>query len=489
MNSPIRRVAAGCLLLCIALLINATYVQAFWSDELNDKPGNRRVLLDEFSRERGPIMLGDDNTTVIARSVETDGELVYQREYPEKPRLYAPVTGYDSWFFGPEGIEASQDDVLSGTDDRLFVDRLVDMVGGDERKGGGVRLTIDPEAQQAAWDGLEPYNAGAVAAIDVETGGILALVSKPSYDPNRLASNDAGEQQAAWEKLDPAAPDSPMLNRAADNTYPPGSTFKLVVSAAALEAGYEPESVLPAPAAYEPEHGRPIPNYDGQACGPNDETTLINALRISCNSAFAWLGNELGDDAIRDQAEKFGFNEIPLTDIDSAASNFPNEIEDEAFLGLASIGQWDVRAAPLQMAMVSSAIANNGELMQPYLVDALLMPDLVELLEQPTEPTVKSQAMSADSAQTLTDMMVEVVANGTAASAQIPGIEVAGKTGTAQSSDERTNYAWFTSFAPADDPQVAVAVFIQDAGLPNDDIGGGRLAGPIAKHVMEAVLE
>jgi peptidoglycan glycosyltransferase len=490
-NSPIRRVAAGCLLLCIALLINVTYVQGFWADELNERPANQRVLREEYSRERGPIVLADDE--VVAHSVPTDGTFQYQREYPTDPELYAPVTGYDSWNYGEAAIERTQNKVLAGTDDRLFVDRLVDLIGGDERKGGAVKLTLDPEVQQLAWDALEPYNAGAVVAIDVKTGAIIAFVSRPSYDPNPLSSNNLEEQQAAWAEYAPESSDGPMQDRAGSNIFPPGSTFKLVVSAAAIESGeYDADSVIPGPAAFEPPDGQPIPNYNGQACGPGNETTLSNALRISCNSAFAWLGNELGADALREQARKFGFDEAPLTEIGTAASRFPAEdaegIDSEALLGQASIGQWDVAATPLQVAMVTAAIANNGELMQPYLIDELRMSDLVSVLEH-NDPEVKSRAISQSTARELTDMMVNVVENGTGSAAQIPGVQTAGKTGTAQSSEERGNYAWFTGFAPADDPEVAVAVFIQDSGLSDDDVAGGLLGGPIARDVMEAVLD
>ena len=485
MNSPIRKVAAGCLLLVLALLVNITYVQAFQAEELNERSDNRRVLVDEYSRERGPILVGD---TPIAQSDPTDGEFGYLRVYPE-PELYAHATGYYSFVFGRAAIERAQNSILSGSDDRLFARRLVDLVTGQQPRGGSVRLTLNADAQQAAYDALGD-NKGAVVALEPATGAILAMVSKPSYDPNPLASHSVSEQQEAWQEL-LDDDDNPDRNRAIAQTLPPGSVFKLVTMAAALEGGYEPDSVVPAPAEYDlPQSTVGLPNYDNRPCGPDDETTLTNALRISCNTAFAFLGNDLGDEALREQAERFGFNTAPLTDEDlnAARSVFPPDL-DPPSTAQSAIGQRDVRTTPLQIAMVSAAIANRGVLMNPYLIDEVREPDLVRVLEQ-TEPEELSRAVSAETARELTAMMVDVVENGTGSSAQMSGVEVAGKTGTAQTTRDRPPYAWFTSFAPADNPQVAVAVVIEEApDTARDDIAGGRLAAPVARAVIEAVLE
>ncbi|HSK26397.1 MAG TPA: penicillin-binding protein 2 [Jiangellales bacterium] len=480
MNTPLRRVSVGFMLLFFALLANVTYVQAFRADELNGRQDNRRVVLDEYSRERGPIIVAD---TPVARSVSTDDEFEYLRQYPEGP-LYAHTTGYYSFLFGRSAIERSENDVLAGTDDRLFVRRLVDLVTGREQRGGSVKLTIDPAAQRAAYDGLGSQK-GAVVAIDPTTGAILAMASTPTYDPNPLASHSVAEQQAAWDTLT-ADPNRPMLNRAIAQTLPPGSVFKIVTSAAALESGrYTPESVVPGPAEYQlPQSTRTLPNQNGQACGPDGQTTLTNALRISCNTAFAYLGNDLGADALQEQAERFGYNSQPLPEMNAATSVFPDDLDDPQ-TALAAIGQFDVRATPLEIAMTSAAVANRGVLMRPYLVQEILGPDLAVIDE--TQPSELSQATSAETARDLTAMMVEVVENGTGGNAAIPGVPVAGKTGTAQSAADRPPYAWFTSFAPADDPRVAVAVVIEEAG-ENTDISGGRLAAPIARAVMEAVL-
>lgn len=486
MNSPIRKVAAGCLLLCLALLVNVTYVQAFQADELNQREGNRRVLIDEYSRERGPILVGEPPTE-IAFSTPVDGEFGFLRQYPE-PELYAHATGFYSFIFGRSAIERAQNTILSGSDDRWFFRRLVDMVTGERPRGGAVKLTLNPAAQEAAYAALGD-NKGAAVAIEPATGAILAMVSKPSWDPNPLASHEIPVQQEAWQELRDDE-DVPDRNRAIAQTLPPGSVFKVVTAAAALENGFEPSTVVPGPAEYDlPQSTAGLPNYNGQPCGPNDETTITNALRISCNTAFAWLGNELGDDLLREQAERFGFNTAPLTndDLNAARSVFPPDL-DAPSTAQSAIGQRDVRATPLQIAMVSAAVANRGVLMNPYLVDELRGPDLVSVLEV-TNPQELSRAVSTETARQLTDMMVDVVENGTGQSARIPGVRVGGKTGTAQSAPDRPPYAWFTSFAPADDPQVAVAVVIEEApNVGRDEIAGGRLAAPVAVAVMEAVL-
>jgi peptidoglycan glycosyltransferase len=486
-NGPIRKVAAGCMLLVFLLLANITYVQAIRADELNSRSDNRRVLLDEYAKERGPILVGDEP---VALSVETDDEFAYLRQYPV-PLLYAPATGYYSSVFGRSAVERSENDVLSGNDDRLFARRLVDLVTNREQRGGTVKLTLNPAAQQAAYDALGD-NKGAVVALDPRTGAILTMVSKPSYDPNPLASHSVEEQQAAWQVLQ-EDPEKPTLNRAIAQTLPPGSVFKIVTAAAALESGrYEPDSLIPGPAEYDlPQSTVDLPNQSGEPCGsgPEELTTLTNALRVSCNTAFAYLGNDLGDDALREQAERFGYNSEPLTDEDlnAATSIFPAEL-DAPQTALAAIGQFDVRATPLQIAMVSAGIANDGTVMNPYLIEELRDPDRVKVLER-TEPEELSRAVSTETAQELTAMMVEVVENGTGQNGQLDGIQVAGKTGTAQTTPERPPYAWFTSFAPADDAQIAVAVVIEEApDTARDDIAGGRLAAPVAKAVMEAVL-
>lgn len=486
MNKPIRTMAIGCLVLFLALLINSTYLQYLQAEELNSRPDNKRVRDAEFSRERGAILVRGQS---IAESKPSDDEFKFQRRYPQ-PTKYAHLSGYYSYTYGRNALELTQNDILSGSDPRLFVNRVVDMFGNTQPKGGDVSLTIDPKAQNAAYNGLRnlggPNIKGSVVALDPSTGAILAMVSSPSYNPNLLASHKLSTLPRAWKRLS-EDPNRPMLNRGIQEIFPPGSTFKLVTAAAALSSGqYTPESMVPGGSSLDlPQTTTNLPNENGMSCG-GDRITLTQALRVSCNVAFGWLGLQLGDDALREQAQKFGFGDKYLDDLnDQAESVFPAK-PDAPQTALSAIGQFDVAATPLQMAMVASGIANGGTVMKPYLVDEIRSPNLDVLDKANPEPyrSATSPSVSRD----LTQMMIDVVDNGTGTTAQIPGIKVAGKTGTAQSSADRNPYAWFVSFAPADDPKVAVAVLVEDAGVARDAISGSGLAAPIAKSVMEAVI-
>jgi peptidoglycan glycosyltransferase len=338
---------------------------------------------------------------------------------------------------------------------------------------------------------LGPRVQGAVVALEPTTGKILAMVSSPTYDPRKLATHDfaaALKAKAAYLE-DPL---SPMNNRAIEAALPPGSTFKIVTAAAALESGkYQPDTLVPGGARLDlPLTTTDLVNENGGSCG-GQRITLTQALQVSCNVSFGAVGLKLGDDTLRKQAQKFGFGERYFHELDDdltrqAISSFPED-PDAPQTALSAIGQYDVKATPLQMAMVAAGIANNGDVMRPYLVDEIRTSDL-DVLDR-TDPKKLSDAVSSATARKLTDMMVAVVDGGTGTTAQIPGVKVAGKTGTAQSAPERPPYAWFVSFAPADDPQVAVAVLVQDAGVDRDAISGSGLAAPIAKDVMEAVIK
>jgi peptidoglycan glycosyltransferase len=479
----IRRLAAVILVLLLALLANVTYVQFFAAADIRAMPGNTRTVLEEYNRERGPILLG---SVPIASSIPTDDTLRYLREYSRGP-LYAPATGFYSIVYGATGIERTENAVLSGSDDRFIVDRVQQLFAGRGIKGGAVRLTIDPAAQEAAYRGLAG-RTGAVVALDPRTGAILALASSPSFDPNVLSSHDPAAIREAYADYE-ADPAKPMLNRPLVMTLPPGSTFKLVTAAAALESGqYTPTTVVPGPASLDlPNTSKDLNNWSGTACGPNGQTTLEDALAISCNTAFASIGLELGADALREQAEKFGFGtsfEVPLR---AAASRFPED-PDLPQTAMSAIGQFDVSATALQMAMVSAAIANNGQVMEPYLVSQVLSPEL-EVLET-AEPTAFGQAMSPANAADLLGMMVTVVQQGTGSNGAIPGVVVGGKTGTAQTAPGQPPHAWYVSVAPAGVPgqaEVAVAVVLQNGGGAAE-VSGNKLAAPIARDVMEAVL-
>ena len=493
MNRPIRNLALGCLVLFLALLINVTYLQYWQADDLTSlskHPDNRRVLDEAFSRPRGAIVVKGKE---VAQSKKSNDQYKYQRIYPQG-REYAHITGYFSRDWGVGGIEATQNSILSGQDSKLFVNRLVDLVGNDDPQGGSVSLTINPKAQQAAYDGLRALGdnvSGAVVALEPSTGKVLAMVSNPSYDPNRLASHDFTAVSRAHQAL-LASKARPLDNRAIETVLPPGSTFKLVTAAAALESGkFEPDTMVPGGSKLPlPQSTKYLINENGGSCG-GDKITLTRALQVSCNVAFGSVGMKVGADAIRSTAEKFGFGQRYFYDLDDsltrqATSRFPDN-PDAAQTALSAIGQFDVAATPLQMAMVASGIADNGTVMKPYLVDEVRSHDL-EVVDKTNPSPLTSNAISAATARKLSDMMVAVVDNGTATNAQIPGVKVAGKTGTAQSSADRPPYAWFVSFAPADNPRVAVAVLVEDAGVARDAISGNGLAAPIAKSVMEAVL-
>ncbi|MDX6327046.1 MAG: hypothetical protein QOK15_3400 [Nocardioidaceae bacterium] len=486
MNKPIRTMAVACLVLFLALLMNATYLQYFAAGDLNNRSDNHRVRDAEFSRKRGAILVAGSQ---VAESVPSKDQYKYQRRYPQ-PYKYAHETGFFSYIYGSSAVEASENAILSGSDPRLFVNRVVDMVSNSQPQGGSVSLTLDPKAQAAAFDGIQalgPHTQAAVVALEPSTGRILAMVSNPTYDPNLLASHDFASVQKEWKRLN-ADPTKPMFNRAIQEVYPPGSTFKLVTAAAALESGkYDANSRVPGGTSLDlPQTTRNLPNENGESCG-GPSITLTQALEVSCNVAFGSVGLDLGAPALKREAEKFGFGQHYLTGLGGqAVSVFPGHAEGP-LAAYSAIGQFEVRASPLQMALVAATVANQGQGMVPYLVDEVRAPDL-SVLDKTTPEPMPQRAMSTSAANTLTQMMVEVVDRGTGTTAQIPGVKVAGKTGTAQSAANRAPYAWFVSFAPADDPKVAVAVLVQDAGVARDAISGSGLAAPIAKSVMQAVL-
>ena len=487
MNRPIRIRSIFCMLLFLALLANATYLQYFQASALNSHNDNTRVRNAEYSRKRGAILVAGRS---IAESKPVKDQYKYLRYYPEA-RKYAHLTGYYSYIYGRNALELTQNAILSGSDPRLFVNRLGDLLGNNAPKGGSVTLTINPKAQDAAFTGLKdlgPRTEGAVVALNPSTGAILAMASTPSYNPNKLASHDFNAVEKSWKKLT-NSPRQPLLNRAIQQVYPPGSTFKLVTAAAALSSGqYTPKSLVPGGTHLDlPQTTTDLVNENGMSCG-GDKITLTQALVVSCNVSYGYVGLDLGDDVIRQQAQKFGFGQHYLDDLNGQVpSQFPKN-PDPPQTALSAIGQYDVAATPLQMAMVASGIADNGTVMKPYLVDEVRAPDLSVLDKTSPEP-FRSNVVSPSVARDLTKMMEAVVQYGTGTTAQIPGIKVAGKTGTAQTTPSRPPYAWFVCFAPADNPQVAVAVLIQNAHITRSEISGSHLAAPIAKAVMQAVIK
>jgi len=487
MNKPIRVMSVACLLLFMALLLNVTYVQFVQADSLNARNDNKRIINEEFSRDRGPILV---DGKPVAESKPVDDRFEFQRTYPY-PKIYAPITGFYSYLYSRRGIEDSQNRILSGTDNRLFVNRVVDLLSNKNAKGGSVELTIDPLAQKTAANGLESLGKdakGAVVALDPSDGSVLAMVTQPSYNPNKLASHNFDKVQKSWERLHDDE-DQPMLNRATQQILPPGSAFKMVTAAAVLEnLDMDPDDNVKAGSSLSFDGmDYTLTNENNSTCG-GEQISFERALEVSCNVSFGWLAEKVGQKDLIEQADKFGFGAEHLDGLETSSSHVLNGTDDlnPPQLAQTGIGQYEVAASPLQMAMVTAGIANDGVVMDPYIVRNVRAPNL-SVLEKHS-PKELDRALSEGNAAKLKDMMVSVVDQGTGTSAQISGVDVGGKTGTAQSTPERPPYAWFVSFAPADDPQVAIAVVVESSDTDRSEIAGSRLAGPIAKSVMEAIL-
>ena len=474
MNRQIRAVSLLAGLMFLALMVNLTGSAMFRQASLNNDPHNVRVRDAEFSQNRGNILVG---SRPIATTTSSNGKFAYQRVYLSGPK-YAPITGYYSYYYGRSMLEQTQNAQLTGTSDAQWLSRITGTLSGHKPEGGSITTTINAKAQDAAWNGLKGKK-GAVVALDYTTGAVLAMASSPSYDPNELASHHLNDTTRAWKNL-VADPSSPLSNRATREIYPPGSTFKLVTAAAALQNGYHPNSMVDSPENWIlPGTRTPLTNETN--CG-GSRITLAHALDISCNTAFGKVGVSLGQDKIRDQAERFGFGKVVNSDVSSVASRFPQNLTD-AQLAQSSIGQYDVAASPLQMAMVTAGIANGGKLMTPYLTAQVRASNLQVVSEH--HPKQMSQPMTKESAEQLKAMMVSVVNNGTGKRARINGTTVGGKTGTAQTVQGKAPYAWFVGWS--DNPHVAVAVFIQSSDTAINEVSGGRLAAPIARDVIEAM--
>ncbi|PTW90935.1 cell elongation-specific peptidoglycan D,D-transpeptidase [Microbacteriaceae bacterium MWH-Ta3] len=482
MNRELRRVSWGIFALFLSLFVSSTVIQVFQVDNLRVDERNSRTLLDSYSTERGAIVASN---TIIAESIPVDDQFRYQRTYYDGP-MYSAVTGYFTISQGISGIESAMNDELSGQSNQQFFDQVLALVSGRDPRGATVQLTLDPEIQKAAWNALGD-NAGSVVALDPTTGRILAMVSKPAYDPNELAAHDTETVIGRYQQLlvDESAP---LVNRAiSGGLYHPGSVFKLIVTAAALDSGLiRDTTTVPNPASLKlPGSTSVIKNSGGGRCGSGDTVTLETALRLSCNIPFAEIGTRIGSTVINSYAEEFGFGaslEIPMA---VTPSTYPANM-DAAQIMLSSFGQYDVRVSPLQMAMVSAAIANGGVLMAPTVVDSVLAPDLSIL--KSFQAQEYSQPISKQTASLMTTMMIGNVSNGVASNARISGVKVAGKTGTAENGEGEPYTLWFTGFAPADNPRVAVAVVIENGGGFGQSANGNRVAAPIARTVIEAVL-
>lgn len=499
----LRRVSVLVVGMFAALFIAASVIQVGVADELRDGPHNTRTRLATQNVNRGPILVGGEP---IAYSIATDAEIRYQRVYANGA-LYAPVTGRYTLDGLNTGLEAAYDDYLTASTGGQFFDIAGAVLTGREPQGAAVETTIDAYLQQVAWDALGDQT-GAVIAMDPRTGRILAMVSKPTYDPNLLAAHDPDAVEEVYAALE-ADPSEPLINRAINGDLdPPGSTFKLVVAAAALDSGqFTPESAFPNPSSLQlPQSSSVIHNSNDGTCGSGDTVTLFDAIRLSCNIPIAELADQLTYGPIKEQANALGFchgydiarvqpvitygctryDELDLSPMYSTPSSYP-PAPDPPQTMLSAFGQSSVRASPLQMAMVASAIANDGVLMAPTLVDSVIAPDQSQLVT--IEPQSLGQPMSTATARAVTAMMVASVDSGAAESAAIDGVSVAGKTGTAENGAGEPYTLWFTGFAPADDPQIVVAVVIQNGGgLPPDEQLSSTLSAPVGRAVLEAAI-
>jgi penicillin-binding protein A len=496
MNRALLRVSLACLALFVLLLLNVNYVQAFETTKLADEPHNVRVFDAQFTFQRGAILAGGDGTDVkIAESRQVKGTDVYQRYYPDG-KVYAPVTGYDT-IYGKSGIEEAENSLLAGTDSRLAVHNFTALLTGKQKQGAAVDLTISPAAQAAAYKALATNDGGhaaAVVAIQPSTGAILALASYPTFDPNVLTTFDGTQ----FDKIDNQLlrdPGQPLLNRATQETYPPGSSFKIVTSSAALSQGLvaSPSTLVPAPTVLTLPNGNHLINDGGETCF-DGHPQLIMAFYQSCNTAFGSLGIKLTAPKLRDYSSQFGMNKPLSVPVPVVPSVLPevSDWTDPSLTAFSAIGQFNDAVTPMQEAMFSAAIANHGSLMYPYMVQQVVGPGL-SVIER-ASPSTLSQAVTPTVAGYVQSMMYQVTHNpgGTAYQTAGPqatgGITIDGKTGTAQNGIDNGNLndAVFTCFVPGtggSPSPIAVGVIVQGGGF------GADAAAPIAVQVIEAYLK
>lgn len=490
---PLRRLGTAVLVMLSLLLVNVAYIQVVKAADYRADPHNRRTALDDFNRQRGLITAAGG--VVLARSVPSSDQVRYQRSYPGGA-AYANITGYLSLRYGSTGLENSYNDVLSGEDPDLLADNVTDLLTGRDPRGGNIELTLVPKLQQLAYQQLtEAGETGAVVALDPRSGAVLAMVTSPSFNPNQFASHSDAVQKAAYQKIADArnssAPD-PNVNRAIESVYPPGSTFKLIVAAAALQHNFTPNSaVTGVPTITLPATGgATLSNFGKEDCAGKggSDVSLTEALAHSCNTAFAQVAMKLGADTIKAQAQAFGVGDGgDLGGLPIAASR-TGDMADAAAVAQSGIGQRDVAFSTLQNAVVAATLANHGLRMKPYLIANVTKPDLSRL-RPTTEPVQAGQAVPAAVADQIRDMMVK--SEQTMSTASDPALKIASKTGTAEHGDDpkvTPPHAWYVAFAPADDPTIAVAVFVADGGNRGLNAVGATVAAPIGQAVIEAAL-
>ncbi|MCO5970272.1 peptidoglycan D,D-transpeptidase FtsI family protein [Actinoallomurus soli] len=481
MNKPLRKVAVAGMLLLVILIINVNYIQGSQADKLQTDPLNSRQFAQQWEHNRGPIMAGKVTLAYSEKIGGKDGK-EYQRHY-NQGTLYSPITGYVS-VFSRTGLESAENGLLDGTDKRLALHNWFDMLVGKKAAGATVQTTIDPDAQQAAYSGIknQTIRRGGAVAIDVKTGAILAMASFPSYDTNDVAVHDGEKANKVFESLNKQKP-APMLNYATRETFAPGSSFKIIDSAAAIESGqYNKDTPTDANRLLLPESGQELHNSDGDEAKCNGSPPLIDSFAASCNSTFGRLALTLKQQTLENMAAKFGFNKPTEIEngVSSATSVYPTKPLGGDSLARSGIGQEVVTASPLQMAMVAQTVANGGKMMKPYLVKRVVAQDQSELVT--AEPKQIGQPISADTAGQIQEMMRAVVDHGTA-SAVLAGRDIAGKTGTAETGIGGINEDWFVGFAPRDNPKVAFAVVTEGPAGSS----GAKFSAPIAWRIVQAV--
>lgn len=479
MNKQIRVVGFTILILFGAVFLNLSWLQLGRAEGLANHPANTRLLLKEYALERGAIRSVDGKTLAVSEPTP-DAQLKSVRRYP-MGALFAHTAGYYSIRFGREGLERTYNKQLTGKGGVVTMQDLGDRLLGRGQKGDTLVLSIDTSVQTAAMNALGSRK-GAVVALDPTNGQILAMYSSPSFDPNALSQQSSQGQEQAWKALQ-TDPNKSQLNRAASTIYPPGSTFKIITAAAALENGRGTDTTFPAMRQYQPEQtNRPIGNFGDSTCGGD----MVTAFTVSCNTYFAQLGAELPAGALEKTARAFGFSERPPLDIRAAASKLPtgDQLKSPAFRALSSIGQFNVSATPLQMALVAAAIGNGGNVPVPRMVKQI--EDARGAVAQQTGSETWKRAVSAQTAATIKEMMVQVAERGTARAAAIPGVRVAAKTGTAQTGESGQGVlAWTVAFAPADSPRIAIAVVVEGSGEGSTETGG-KVAAPMVRQILLA---
>jgi peptidoglycan glycosyltransferase len=484
MTRSIRRLGIALLLLYGALFVQLNVVQVLRAEEYNDNPDNTREIVRDFSRPRGSIISADG--TVLARSVEVGGRFERQREYPTGD-LFGPITGWFSFNAGADGVEKEYNDELAGRTAATSVEDVADLFV-DEERTGDVVLTLHTAVQQVARDALG-NRRGSVVALDPRNGAILALWSNPSYDPNPLSSVDQDLARGSREIL-LADPRKPLLTRSYRETFFPGSTFKIVTGSAGLQSGQVTlhSPVYPVRSGYVPPGtNAPIRNFGGGSCGGD----LFRGLQVSCNTVFAQMAHDIGGDQLVHTAEGFGFNSRPPIDLPQAAPSPIGTVENFAdnspVVSQTGIGQNDVTATPLQMAMAAAAIGNGGQVMRPHVM-AEVRDDEGDVVRAYRSRPWRT-ALSPQEAGNMREAMINVAENGTATRLQVPGVPTAGKTGTAQvGTTSDLSHAWIVGFAPSDAPRVAIAVIVESVPGGGTEATGGRLAAPIGQQVLMAGL-